>query len=190
MMLKQPIDLEVVHDEFKRFHKDHMTLVMATVDEQGVPNASYAPYVEVEGRFYIYVSELAAHTRNLLDRSDVSVFFVENESLANHPFGRRRVTYQCKAHEIVRESEQFASTMPRFAEKFGSLIDKTLFHLNDFHLFGLQPVDAVYVQGFARAFEISGPRLHDIRHINDAGHQTSNASARHQLTDPASAGAG
>ena len=41
--------------------------------------ASYAAYVERDGDYYVYLSERALHTCNLLDNGRVSVLFIENE---------------------------------------------------------------------------------------------------------------
>ncbi|WP_379969111.1 pyridoxamine 5'-phosphate oxidase family protein [Epilithonimonas sp. UC225_85] len=41
------------------------SLILATVDAEGTPNASYAPFVEIDNKFYILVSFMAKHTKNL-----------------------------------------------------------------------------------------------------------------------------
>jgi putative heme iron utilization protein len=143
---------------------------MATVDAAGIPNASYAAYVEDAGDYYVYVSELATHTQNLQQSGTASVLFIENETEARHLFARQRVTYQCETYEVLRDSERFGRIMGLFSEKFGGFMEM-LKNLQDFHLICLHPIEGAYVQGFARAFIVEGENLSQIRHMNDKGHQ-------------------
>lgn len=164
--------LEAILLEAKAFHQGFDSLLMATVSPECIPVASYAPYInDSEGCFYIYVSELAAHTANLLHNSRVSVLFIENESRARHLFGRKRLTYQCVAEEIGRDNVAFADGMDRFELKHGAFM-RMMRDLRDFHLFRLQPERATYVRGFAQAYELSGQTLQAIRHRDDRGHQS------------------
>ena len=45
---------------------DSQSLILATVNENDAPLASYAPFVvDEEQQFYLFASSLAAHTANL-----------------------------------------------------------------------------------------------------------------------------
>jgi heme iron utilization protein len=157
-------DLQQVYDDLMRFRADFSTLVMATCGSDGAPDASYAAYVEEGGDFYVYVSELSRHTRNLMETECVSVLFIEDESTAGHAFTRRRLTYRCRAEEVMRESSELDTILGRFEDRFGGLI-ATLRGLRDFHLFRLRPESACYVTGFAKAFAIDAVQLGEIRHV-------------------------
>lgn len=113
-------DLEVVRSEYEQFSQHFESLLMATVSPEGEPNASYAAYVRQGNDFFIFVSELASHTRNLREDGKVSVLFIENESDSKHLFARRRVTYQCEAREVDRHDETFRPVLEHFAGKFGT----------------------------------------------------------------------
>lgn len=129
------------------------TLLLSTVNGEGVPEISYAAYIEIDNKFYIFISGLAAHTQNLLDSHVASVMFIEDESDADHPFGRKRLTYQCAVHVIKRDVDAFDLLLDRFESQFGNLI-KTLRGLADFQLFELTPEKGRYVAGFGKTFEI------------------------------------
>ncbi|MDP2028026.1 MAG: pyridoxamine 5'-phosphate oxidase family protein [Thiobacillus sp.] len=167
------IDLETVRAEYEGFPERFDTLLMATVSSEGEPNASYAAYVRQGSDFYVYISELAAHTRNLKEQGKVSVFFIENETDSKNLFARKRTTYQCTAHHMPRDEAEFAPMMEKFSQKFGNMID-TLRDMKDFHLYRLHPHKATYVSGFARAFVVEGAELDNVRHINDVGHRAAN----------------
>jgi putative heme iron utilization protein len=164
-------NLADVHAEALEFHRAFDSLLLATVNAGGNPEASYAPYVaDGRGSFYIYISELAAHTANLQGKPRASVLFIEDESRAQHLFGRKRVTCDCRAEPVPRGSGEFEDTLARFVEKHGKFMEM-LKGLKDFHLFRLTPEKANYVRGFAQAYELHGEGLAEIRHVNDKGHK-------------------
>ncbi|HHJ39517.1 MAG: hypothetical protein AXA67_09380 [Methylothermaceae bacteria B42] len=135
--------------------------ILATTNTAGIPYASYAPSVCFDGDIYIFVSELATHTRNLMETGQASLLFIEDEAQAPQPFARRRLNLQCKAEEVTRKDTQFSQVMPRFRETFGPVID-VLLNLNDFHLFCLHPYQGCYIEGFGRAFELEQETLRQI----------------------------
>ena len=164
-------DLNDVWLEASRFHEAFDSLLMATVSPEGHPVASYAPYVsDADGCFYIYVSELAAHTSNLQRHPEVSVLFIEDERDAKHLFGRQRMTFRCHAREIGRNQADFAEVLDWFEQKHGPFMNM-MRTLQDFHLFRLTPESAQFVRGFGQAYELRGADLRGIRHRNDRGHQ-------------------
>jgi len=147
------------------------SLLLATADENGLPNASYAVYVnDDQGCYYIYISELARHTRNLQINPKASVLFVEDENQCSNLFARRRLTCICRVESIRRDSPVWHEILGMFTEKHGSFID-LLQQLQDFHLFRLIPETALYVKGFAQAYPLGGSPWQDIRLKNDTGHR-------------------
>ena len=163
-------DLQAVRDDLEQLASNFSTLLIATTSDSGEPNASYAAYVELNGAFYIYVSELSIHTRNLLANGRASVLFIEDETNAGHLFARKRLTYKCEALEIARDSELWEQALGRFGERFGNLIDM-LRQLQDFHLFKLTPINGLFVAGFAQAYEVPDPKKGEVRHIREQGHR-------------------
>ncbi len=157
-------DLRQVYEDLTRFREGFSTLLMATIGADAEPEASYAPFVEESGEFYIFVSELSSHTSNLMESGRVAVLFIEDESSTRNLFARRRLSYQCRAEEVARTTDGFETILGRFEGRFGGLIT-TLKGLSDFHLIRLSPRSARYVTGFAKAFAIDDVALAQIRHI-------------------------
>lgn len=161
-------DSATLAKEARDFLAQFKTLVMATVDRSGTPEASYAPFVRAQDDcFYVYVSGLARHSGNLAAKGVVSVLLIEDESRVNQPFARRRLTFDCRAERIVRDSELWHSIMDLFDEKFGNVID-LIRPLKDFELFKLHPQSGIYVKGFAQAYRIDDVALKTVAHIRDA----------------------
>lgn len=162
-------ELQNVLEESQHFPQQFNSLLLATVNASGRPEASYAPYIKDHGNYYIYVSELSAHTANLSGAARCSVLFIENEAQAKHIFARQRLTLDCSASEVERNSARFNEVMGLFRETFGGFMDM-LSGLQDFHLFALTPEQGNYVAGFARAYRLGGDDLSLIQHRNDQGH--------------------
>ena len=88
------------------FPDSFQSVVLATVDAEGTPHASYAPYVmDAERNIYCFLSGLSKHTANLQAVPKASAFFVEDEATASQIFARRRLNYECDVELLERESE-------------------------------------------------------------------------------------
>jgi len=133
------------------------TLQLATINNDGFPEISYAPFVAHNDCFYIFISELAAHTRNLLEQPIASVMLIEDEPAADNAFARKRLTYRCEARQVIRETQEFTEQVNNMEHRFGTMI-KLLTQLNDFHLFALKPASGQYVAGFGKTYEIVYPQ--------------------------------
>ena len=71
---------DFLHYEAQEFQSAFRSVLMATVNQDGVPEASYAPYVmDDDGRYYVFVSGLARHTRDFQETGHVSLQFIENQ---------------------------------------------------------------------------------------------------------------
>jgi hypothetical protein len=164
-------DLARVREEAVAFRLQFDSAVLATVSADGLPQASYAVYLDGgDGAFYVYVSELAPHTPNLLAGGGASLLFIENEDEALHLFARRRLSFRARAEEVARTSDSFRRVLDRFERAHGAIIEN-LRWLEDFHLFRLTPEEGTYVAGFARAYAFQGIELTGFRHLNEAGHR-------------------
>jgi putative heme iron utilization protein len=176
--MSQAPDLHAVMDECRKFPGLFQSLHLATCNAAGEPEASYAAYVEYDGSYYVYTSELSAHTANLAASGRCSVLFIESEAQAKHLFARRRLTLQCTALECHRDSPEFEPLMDMFVQKFGSFMEM-MRKLADFHLYQLRPQSGGYVAGFAQAYTLEGDGLREIKHRNEQGHRSpDNATAK------------
>lgn len=168
---RQAPPLDEILAEARSFHRAFQSVLMATTSDDGRPHASYAPYIEgADGDFYVFLSELAAHTRNLMKDPRVSLLFIEEESEMKQVFARKRVTYEGAAREICRDDPTFNPLLDHMAKRHGPIVGM-LKNLRDFHLFRITPEKAVYVRGFGEAFTLEGSDLQGIRWMGDRGHQ-------------------
>ncbi|MFV0305164.1 MAG: HugZ family protein [Moheibacter sp.] len=130
------------------------SIILATLDIEGKPIASYAPFVYVDGSFQILVSFMAKHTRNLRDRKTVSVMLIEDEFATKQIYARDRLTLDCEAILVDQGSDLWNRGIAQLKERHGKVID-VLSDLNDFIMFDLQPKTGSYVNGFGSAYSVN-----------------------------------
>ena len=147
--------LEDMSTRYQALIASQQTLLLSTASTNGVPDISYAPFVrDNAGVFYIYVSEMACHTVNLLNNPWASLLFVRPESEARNLFARERAVLNCSVKEISRDDAIYADRIHALQDQFGEVVS-VLSSLPDFHLFALRPETGRYVVGFGRAFAIN-----------------------------------
>lgn len=134
------------------------TLLLATRSSTGNADISYAPYLREGQVFYIFVSELAKHTQNLLTYPKASIMFIEPETDAANLFARKRLTLECLAAEISRADPAYSSIMDAMTEKFGTTM-ALLRSLPDFHLLTITPLQGQFVAGFGKAISVNADGL-------------------------------
>ena len=141
------------------FRSKFKTVVLATVSSEGLPDASYTPYIlDDNGSILIFVSELAQHTKNLIDLPTISLLWIADEEHSRNLFARQRLTLQCTARELLRDTAQWDTALTRLQHVHGKTIE-VLRSLPDFHLFTLEARHGNYVRGFAKAFTATGDEL-------------------------------
>jgi putative heme iron utilization protein len=130
------------------------SLMLSTVNGDGSPHTSYAPYVMDEAHcLYIFTSGLSAHTRNLLATQKAGVMIIEDEAAAQQIFARQRITYDCYVDRLERQSEPWERQAEAFEHRFGDII-QMLRPLGDFQIFRLTPQTGRFIMGFGAAYEV------------------------------------
>ena len=155
--------------EIREFRDQSHTLVLATVDEQGNPNVSYAPFALLEDGYYILISEMARHTRNLLANPKISLMMVEDEQDSRTLFARKRLTFDANPELVTRDTPAWVAGIEALHQRFDDTV-LGLSQLADFHLYRLVPIKGLFVKGFGQAFAVSGDDLIDVLHLTD-GHK-------------------
>ena len=165
-MNQSPVLLRKTKTEYLKFLTKFQCLQLSTISENGRPESSYAPFVvDQNNQFYIYVSMLARHTKNLLNDTRAGIMFLEAEEQAENIFARKRATFDCDAEVVERYSEEWQKIMSLFDDIAGELM-QTLRILTDFQLIRLRPNSGLFVKGFGKAYEISGEKMDQLSHIN------------------------
>lgn len=129
--------------------------LLSTVNADGSPQASYAPFVMDETfQIYIFTSGLSAHTHNLLRTGQASLLLIEDEADAPQIFARQRLNYHCQAQVLPRHTPQWEAIAGTFERRFGQII-QMLRSLEDFQIFRLSPQAGRFVMGFGAAYTVN-----------------------------------
>lgn len=155
--------------EIKEFREERKTLQLATVDADGKPNVSYAPFVQNQNGYFVLISEIARHARNLQVNPNVSIMMIEDESESKQLFARKRLTFDAAAVVVNRDTEQWKQAVEQLQGRFGEIIEG-LSQLQDFVLFNFKPENGLFVKGFGQAYQVSGDDLVDFVHL-EQGHK-------------------
>ena len=148
--------------EYEKFPTEFTSIMMSTVSQEGIPDASYAPFIiDDDKNIYIYVSGLATHTQNIHNHPFGSVLFIEDEVKTKQIFARRRLNFNCTANLVERETEKWQQIVDKFQIRFGELIS-TLRSLPDFRIFQLIPKNGRFVIGFGAAYNISSDNINQL----------------------------
>lgn len=146
----------------KEFISKIKTAVIGSLDNQGHPFSSYAPYIYDNNRFYIYISDIATHAKNLQANPHCSLFFAEDESQTENLFARKRISLQCTASKIERDSNRFEALFHLYNEKFDSTMVEMLKKMTDFNLFELEVTAGEATFGFGEAYTIGGQNMNEL----------------------------
>ncbi|SMF77710.1 hypothetical protein SAMN05661091_1472 [Paenibacillus uliginis N3/975] len=152
------LDKEKIKLEYLTFTDSLKTIMLSTLDENGQPFISYAPFVKKNGKLYIYISQIANHYHHIENNPAVDVMFIEDESQSRNLFARQRARFACTAIKVGNEENEDIFNL--FGQSFGDSMIRMLQGL-DFSLFELTVREGRYVVGFGQAFDIdlSGNRF-------------------------------
>lgn len=154
--------------EVARLVKSQRWAAMATIDG-GAPLASMVAYAAEPGLggLLLFLSQLAAHTRNLLESNQASLAISAPDTGEGDPQLLPRVSLRGTIAPVPRDSGEFAHAAERYVERFPDAAMR--FQLGDFVMFRFVPEEARYVGGFARATTYTGTQLREAGEAIDAG---------------------
>lgn len=117
----------------------------------GAPHVSMVPFALLASppAFVIHVSGLAAHTRDMLEDSRVSLMVAAAPDPSVPPQATPRVTIQAQAAPLAAAESEYPRARASYLERFPD--SAMTFELADFSLFLLRPVSLRFVGGFAQA---------------------------------------
>lgn len=152
------------------------SLILATVDAEGNPTSSYAPFARSGNKFYILVSYMAKHTKNLKEVGKVSAMFIEDESATKQIYARHRLTLDVSTNEIARETPEWEDAVAKLQTAHGKILD-ILTGMQDFIMIELTTKKGAYVNGFGSAYFVD-ENLEIMNHRNDINHQPMEKEAK------------
>lgn len=145
----------------KEFIDSFKSCVLSTIDDKGNPFSSYAPFIIHDNKYYVYISSMARHTKNLDLNEKVALFFVEDEISCDNIFGRKRAVLQCESKKLKRDNDFFNLLAKDFEQKHGSTMNM-LKTMKDFSFYEFTPFEGEAIFGFGQAYDIGGENFDEL----------------------------
>ncbi len=129
---------------------------------QGQPYVSMVPFALLPGGtdFFIHVSQLAAHTKDMLTHPQVSLLVIAPPTPEVIAQELARITVQGKAVQLVAGTPEHAAAKAAYLARFPQ--SEPMFGFSDFSLFAIVPASIRFVGGFAQATTISPETLAEV----------------------------
>ncbi len=163
-------EVKPIAPKVKELVANSKSIILGTVDAEGNPNSSYAPFVNIDNKFYILVSFMSRHTKNLRDQKKASMMFIADESNSKQIYARERLTFDVSITQVARDSDQWNTVVEKLKETHGKVVE-VIAPMEDFILLALNPVKGSYVNGFGSAYFVD-ENLEVLEHRNDINHGT------------------
>lgn len=127
------------------------TAFIASISEENLPQVSYAPYILINDKMYIYISKVAEHYKNLENNKNVSVMVIEDETNSPILFARKRLTFKGEATKLSQVCDDIKT---KFEEIHSKNMMEVLYKM-DFDFFEIQLIEGRLVEGFGKAFKLT-----------------------------------
>lgn len=144
----------MTNTEVKEFLAGFKTCMIGSLTPDGKAYASTAPFANEGNVFYILISTVAQHGKNLLSTDHVSLLFAEDEASCAQPFARKRITIDAAVEEVARETSDFYHGVEQLKNRFDPELVEGLAKMGDFHLFSLKTQSGSAVMGFGQAYRL------------------------------------
>jgi len=152
--------------------KPFQSAVLGTLGSNGYPFSSYAPFYYDGEIVYVFISDIATHAKNMQTIPKASAFFIEDESMTDNIFKRKRISLQCDVVKIDRSEERFLHIMENFQTRFKDGTLSMLMGMKDFNLYALTPIYGEATFGFGEAYNIGGEKMNQlVARLGSSGHK-------------------
>lgn len=126
---------------------------LGTLHESG-PNLAMVAYALAEdfSSFYIHVSRLGKHTRDMENDPRVSMLITETDDHRPDPQTLTRVSLQGTAEVLSRDVTGYSLVKTLYLKRFPEA--EPMFSMGDFNLWRIIPMGGRFVAGFGQAFNL------------------------------------
>ncbi len=143
--MKKLTDQEIL-EEFENFTQDKFSLVVSTSNENNEPLTNYSPFVEDKGFYYICVSSMMPHYKNMIKQEKAHILIIQEESKAFNIYARQRLYFLATCEKVQNKEDIFKLFDLRYKDSLSFL--RTM---KDFEIIKLQAKDKSLVLGFGAA---------------------------------------
>lgn len=155
-------DLDKISSEMVEFIDSFKSVIISSdLGEHCI--VSYAPFVREGDEIYILLSSIARHYQGIKhDPNKVQIIFLQDETLANSIFERKRVAFSTKADILLDKNEFISKFENKFSDEVQFLMIK---QMEDFHIIRLKIGQGRFVKYAGVCFETDGLKV--LKQLNE-----------------------
>ena len=152
-----PIHARTLRDLFA-----HQQVAALGTLHEGQPLVSMVPFAVLPERsdLVIHVSQLAAHTRDMLANPAVSVMVMASPSAETPPQALARASIQGRATRYDESDPGYPAAKAAYLRRFPTSLE--MFGFSDFSLVRIEAVSVRFVGGFAQATTLTAEAFSDV----------------------------
>ena len=141
-------------ESLRRLFEGQRIASLGTLHE-GQPYVSMVPFALLPdaSAFVIHVSQLSAHTRDMLESPPVSLLVIAPDTGGTPAQALARATIQGRAEQHEASTAASSSAAKAYLSRFPQAAGT--FELPDFLLFEIRPVSIRFIAGFAQAMTLT-----------------------------------
>ncbi|MDX9691165.1 MAG: pyridoxamine 5'-phosphate oxidase family protein [Acholeplasmataceae bacterium] len=129
------------------------SVVFSTIDDDGKPYTSYAPFGVYQGDYYLIISNMAKHTKYLRQRPTAGLLWIEDESVSKSVFFRKRLYLETNVTLDIEDEAAIKMMIERLGDPVKSFL------LMDFTIIKCEAIQGQLVLGPGQAFDVLGREL-------------------------------
>lgn len=160
LSVKTSLDSQKVKADLEEFMQGFRSICLASLHKDNSVVCSYAPLIQDNGNYYIYISEVSEHFSSISQNpKNIEVMFLQDQNEAPSSILRKRVRFKAEATFMERGAE-----FDRIYDIFEAQNDhnasfKTIRKMLDFHLIQLHFKEGRFVKGFGQAYDIKNGEI-------------------------------
>ena len=147
-------DSSSVEEQLAKFINEYDSVMLGTLNNNS-PVVSYAPLLKHEGKFYIYISQLAEHYTAIKQNPlGIRFMIIEDEKLAANVINRKRLTLKADTR-FVEDQNEFNAVFDSFEKKVGTGGGVSMIRgMEDFVLIELKISNGRFYLGFGQVYKV------------------------------------
>ena len=151
--------------DIARFQTNARTLQLACALMDEVPCLTYAPFIYMEGHFFILLNRSQHSAEVLEQKRKAAVMIIEDESRSRRLLARRHLRYSVSTTHVPEHSLYWKAAMAQLNKQFGGY--KAQEDHSEQTLFCLTPYEGTYSQSNGEQVHLDDEALAQIFAISD-----------------------
>ena len=143
--------------DIKRLHQRTLSLMLATQAEESQPYVSHAPFVALDGVYYVLMADGAVHTRHLQPQPQTGMLLLEDATAHDEDEAdstQMRLSWVVSARILPQQTARYQQVLLALQRRLGQMVGR-LKHIQNVNIFELVPQYGRVMVGFTQTYAFS-----------------------------------